>query len=431
MHPALVDEPNKKAFFNKLTFILFEIFNIKKESNFPVPDYAKELVYDALSFITPEILNNACDYVRDASTINGILVSALNQSSKDDSISILDRLFSQEHKDFKEHLKDLDSKFSDQFQLDLQKELGGTVEALVGLQKDRIPKYLVKNEGLKSYAAEAIGQPLRAELRNKKTGAPISLLTMLDKVFEKVGDSLAPSLWVDESLVYLETSFKGVVRIDRQTGKPKQSNAPNLARLFPKTPKEKAQKVKFDDYIVRKTEKNVPRYLRKLISDQTSQIAIEAFILFWAHLEKEFSQWLVSNFGEEYGEKIYNVLLPITRWVIKYPLSIAMIVFNYTIWLIASQLLKWVISKQAVEIVKDVNINIHDNAIYKGLELVLARYADELEAIRNDVIVDASVSDSDSGSDLDSDTDSASLSSPSSSASVAPSVYDLSGLDTD
>lgn len=388
LHSALEDDASKEKFFKRLSLILFDIFKINKESEFPVPDYAKELLYDTLEKITPNILHESCDLIRDASTINSILVSALNQASKEESVSILDRLFSREHKDFKEHLKDLDSKFSDQFQLDLQKELGETVEALVGLQTDRLPKYLVKNKGLKGYAAEAIGQPLRAELRNKKTGAPISLLGMLDGVFGSVSDSVAPSFWENDSLVYLDTTFKGEVKIDDQTGKPIESDVPNLARFFPITEKEKALKTKYDAYQIKKTNKNVPRYLRKLISDQTSQIAIEAFILFWAHLEKEFSQWLVTNIGEQYGEKVYNVLLPVTRWVIKYPLSIALIVFNYSIWLIASQVLKWVLSKEAEEIVKDVNINIHDNVIYKGLELVLTRYADELKKIKNDAVDD-------------------------------------------
>lgn len=413
LHPALQDEDSKKEFFNSLTLILFEIFKINKESEFPVPDYAKEFVYEIFSEITPGILNSACDHVRDASTINGILVSALNQAANEESISILDRLFTHEHKDFREHLKDLDSKFSDQFQIDLQKELGETVEALVGLQTDRLPKYLVKNEKLKSYAAEAIGQPLRAELRNKKTGTPISLLTMLDGVFAKVGDGLAPSIWVDESLVYLETSFKGEVQIDDQTGDPKISDAPNLARFFPRTKKEKALKAKYDKYQAKKTKKNVPRYLRKLINDQTSQIAIEAFILLWANLEKNLSQWLVANIGEEYGEKIYNVLLPVTRWVIKYPLSVALIIFNYSIWLIASQLLKWVLAKEAEEIVKDVNINIHDNAIYKGLELILTRYAEELTSIAD--------------SYADNDDDASVQSVPSGGAVIDPN-NDLSGI---
>lgn len=400
LHSALRDDASKDEFFKKVTLTIFEIFKIKKDTDFPVPDYAKESVYDLLTQVTPPILNDACDLIRDASTINRILVSALNQGSQEDDISILDRLFSQEHKDFKEHLKDLDSKFSDQFQSDLQEALGETVQALVGLQTDRIPKYLVKNEGLRRYAAEAISQPIRAELRNKKTGNPISLLTMLDGAFGKVSDSLAPAAWDEDNLVYFETSFKGKVQIDDQTGEPKQSAVPNLARFFPKTQKEKALKVKYDTYQDKKTKKNVPRYLRKLISDQTSQIAIEAFILFWAHLEKEFSQWLVTHIGEEYGEKVYNVLLPITRWVIKYPLSIGMIIFNYSVWLIASQVLKWVLSKEAEEIVEDVNTNIHDNAIYKGLELILDRYADELASIDNDDLSDESNVD-DSAYNLD------------------------------
>ncbi len=395
LHSALKDDANKRAFFKKLTLTIFKIFKIKKDSDFPVPDYAKETVYDLVKQSVPDLLNNACDHVRNASTIHSILVSALNQAIKDDGISILDRLFSQEHKDFKEHLKDLDSKFSDQFQSDLQEVLGRTVQALVGLQTDRIPKYLVSHEGLKNYAAEAIGQPLRSELRNKKTGNPISLLTMLDGVFEQVSDSLAPSIWEDDTLVYLETSFKGEIQVDTQTGEAKQTEAPNLARFFPKTKKEKALKSKYDAYHLRKTKKNVPRYLRKLISDQTSQIAIEAFILFWAHLEKEFSQWLVTHIGEKYGEKVYNALLPVTRWVIKYPLSVGMIIFNYSIWMIASQVLKWVLSREAEEIVNDVNINIHDNAIYKGLELILERYADELASIAEDDLSDSDSSASD------------------------------------
>lgn len=384
LHPALQDENNrvpgveiedthKKTHFKKLTGGILEKLKITKDTQFPVPRYARELFYKGLKKFIPLGLDTGYMALSNVESINQVLMTALNQAANEETVSIIDKLFLDS--DYKKRIIDLKLKFDDNFQISLQKELGEIIVALVSLQPDWLPKQLVNNETLKNYAAEAIGQSIRGQLRSSITGQPISLLTMVDKAIEKVNDSVAPSVWnaSDGRFEYKETTFAGKV-VDSGN----LNEAPNLARFFPKTVQEKEQKVKLEASLKKKAEKNVPRFLKKIISDQTDLIAVDAFIKMWEKIETSFHAWLISTFGPEHGKRASDVLLPALRWLIKKPLAIAVLIFNYTIWFIASQIPKLIINNQATKRLRDVKMHIHDNAIYHILELALNRIAEKI-----------------------------------------------------
>lgn len=381
LHPALEDElpgvrglKHKNAFFSDATKRILEIFRIDKKTNIPLPAFAWEILLDQITTHTPAGLSSIMELLHHSSTFNQALIFILNKASQEDPISIIDRLFpDSETNDFMDHLKDLDFKFDDQYQLQLENELGEMLEAVISLQPDRIPKYLIQRPDLKQFAAEAIGQTLRSQLRSNKSGQPISILTLLDKVFDSVSEIIAPAVWDPDmgKFVFYQTSLSGKVQMDSITKQALTAEEPNLVRFFPISESEKSQVNRYNKKQIRRTERNVPRFVRKMVNHQTDQIAVDLFIQFWNSFKKELYDWLIINTGKENGEELYKTVLPIARWLIKYPLAVALLIFNYTIWLIVSQALQLILNQQVQQRVEDVHVDIHDNALFHGIDFTL------------------------------------------------------------
>lgn len=372
--------PNKEDFLKKTTLNLYKILQINKYINQYVPDYLNHIVTDVFNDVVPGLLDKGIALLKNVGTINQILIYLLNKASKDeDDISIISKLFPDDINP--SSIQNLEEKFNDQYQLDLQKEIGKAIEALVGLKPDRIPKYLVSTS-LKDYASAAIGQSLRALLKDK-FDKPDSILSLLDEGIGSLSDSFAPSKWDDrqERFIFFKTNLKGKLEFDPLTKEPIAIDKPNLKRFFPSTPQEKKEADDFTDRAKKQAEKNVPSFLRKLIDEQTDQIAIETFVLIWDRFEKNLAEWIIKTFGDKYGEKIFNAVLPVVKWIIKYPIAALVLIFNYTIWIIVSQVLKFIFNNQAKNRVQDVRADIHDNVILKSLELVMEKLSEFLDSV--------------------------------------------------
>lgn len=380
LHPALQGEDQKEAFYKKLADQVFIILDIDENSELPIPDWSKGFSFEMQEKMLPNILNEITKFLCDTGTINQILISILNHVIEDKAqeAPLLQRLFP-DKKTRQAMMADLEPKFNDAYQTELQKKLAEAIEALIKMHPDRIPKLLMRSDKIKAYAGEAIGQPLREQIRDPESNTPISLLTIIDKVVGSYLNEIAPGK-LDETtgeFTYYKTTLEGDVKKD-DSGNPIETDAPNLSRFFPKTDKEKIKAKKLKAKQTKDAAKNVPKLLKHIIDHQTDQIAINAFIKKWAKLEKSLIDKMVAWFGDRYGKGISSVLLTLLRFFIKLPVGFGVLVFNYTIWLVASQILKLIFNKQAQKRAQDVGVDIHDNVVLRMTEKVVDQYAQAL-----------------------------------------------------
>lgn len=381
LHPAADDdEASKEKFFDGLADKVFKILGIDENSEFPIPDWTKGFSFQMQEKMLPDILNAATKYLCEEGTINQILLSVLNHVNDDHKkeTPLLQRLFP-DNQTHKMTMADLDPKFSDKYQTELQQELAKAIEALIKMHPDTIPNLLMRSDRIKAYAAQAVGQPLREQIRDAESDKPISLLTIIDKVVGSYIDEIAPGK-IDEmtgDFVYFKTTLEGKIKKD-DSDTPIETDAPNLSRFFPKTDDEKQRADKFQKQQARNAAKNVPKLLRHIIDHQTDQIAIKAFIKTWAKFERKVTDKMVAWFGDRYGKRIHQFLLPVLRLLIKYPIALGVLIFNYTVWLVVSQIIKLIFNNQAKKRAQDVAVKIHDNAVLRITEKVIDRFAEAL-----------------------------------------------------
>lgn len=337
LHPALRGEEDKKASLNDLTQKTFEIFRITKESKFPVPKFARGMFYQGLEKITPVAIDTVCTHASKIETINQMLITVLNQIAEKKNESPMERLFASDKKE-----EEFKADYNDSFQQELQKEFGELLVAVVGLQPSWLPKKLIEDPWLKEVASEALGQSLRKFLQDNN-----SLLTILEEAVGKLCEAIAPG-----------------------------GDTSQLKQFFPKTAEEIKQKQENNAIKAQEAEDNIPRVLRALIEGQTDRVAVDAFIKVWDAFEAQMEEWLLTNFGEKHGGNINSILVPVFRFLVKLPLTVGVLIFNYTIWLIASQILKFIIESD--KRIKDLEADIHDNAIYHGVTQMLTHFVDKL-----------------------------------------------------
>lgn len=392
LHPALEEDQQatttvrvkRNEHFENLALSIFNLFNINGIIESAIPDYAQKLCFELIKILAPMGLDAFYKNVSDADTINSTFISLLNKKADKDSVSIIDKLFPEEENDYKLGKKDLKPKFDNNFQKALQKNIGDALVAMIGMQKDWLPMQLVESESLRESAAEAIGQLIGEIFRDPVSGNPVSLLTILDNSLKGVLDNTAPAVW-NETKGQFEYKDIGFDR------KLQSANLKDTPRLFPKDDAEKAIKDAVEDRQKKRAEKNVFKYLKKIISDQTDQMMVEAFINKWEDFEISLHDSLVSSFGEEYGGITSDILIPTIRWMIKFPLTVGVLIFNYTVWFIVSQILTLIFNDQAKKRMKDVSMEIHDNAIYPVLDLVINRYSHHFAQVVSQIPVPASV----------------------------------------
>lgn len=379
LHPALQDATKKENFFKELGDKVFTILDIDK-NEVPIPDFIKGHCFKMFEeLLLPYFLKNTTKHLCDAGTINKILLSILNHVIEENALepSLLQKLFP-DNKTHKIMMANLDPKFNDAYQTELQQELAKAIESLIKMHPDIIPNLLMRSDSIKAFAAEAVGQPLREQIRDAETNTPLSLLEIIDKVAGSYVDEIAPGK-SDEAtgnFVYYKTSLEGKIRKD-DSGSPIESDAPNLSRYFPK-PMQKTRAEDFKKAQKKSAMKNVPRLLRQIIDHQTDQIAIKAFTKFWPNFEKKLMDKMVDWFGNQCGKRISCLILPIIRLLMKYPIALGILIFNYSIWVVVSPILKLAFNSQAEKRAKDVAVDIHDNAVLRITEQVIDRYAKAL-----------------------------------------------------
>lgn len=366
LHPAVLEGQGKDDFFKKISHQIFQIIGVSDKSYLPIPEFLKKTTWKLVEDkLVPMMLVQAIDAARKPSNLNKIIVAALQDSVdvvKKDEDSFLAALLPNED-ELKERIKSYDLRFKDAYQIKLEERIGGVLDAVIQPRGKSIPRCLLnmKLNGKRVFhdkTATVIGQPLRTIFRDEE-GLPVSTLKLLDTVMGSMADSIVEVEWSDRQnkIVYPKTEFDGK-KVVGEDGAVEYVERPNLAKIFPKTEQEKKMAAELEKVERKKSEKEVPYILRKVISQEAKRFVTNKFKQSWDLFEAKFKARCPN---------VSKVIGPILAFLIKPILYAFVFLLDVCIWLIVNAVLKLVLNKQIEKYAQDTNVDVYDNMIYQNL----------------------------------------------------------------
>lgn len=380
LHPAVKEGEGRTDFYKELSQSIFQIIGISQNSYLPIPEFFKKTAWKLIEDkLMPKILNLSIDAARKPTNLNKMLVSALQDSVdvvKQDENSFLAKLLPNED-ELDERIKSYNPRFKDSYQQQLEGSTGKLLDSVINLQGRSIPRCLLNikfkgNRILLEPAARAMGQPIRSIFRDEED-RPVSSLQLLNRVMGIAADSVVEVEWNEREnkIVYPKTGFDGTKLPEND----EYVERPNLTKFFPKTEQEKSMAADLERRERKKAEQEVPFYLKKIISNEAKQYVRNKFVKKWDLLEAKL---------KEKCPNLSKVLVPILSFLIKLPLLIAVYILDVCIWCVVDALLRLVLSKQIAKYAKDANVDVHDNMIYKMLELGMGKIVESMEQMHGE-----------------------------------------------
>lgn len=379
LHPAVPEGPAKENFFKNLSHQVFQIIGISDKSYLPIPDFLKTSVWRLIeNKLIPLMLVLATNAAKDPSNLNKMIIASLQNSvdaAKQDEDSVLARLFPDEDA-FDKRLKSYEPRFKDAYQTKLEKRIGGVMDALIQPRKGSIPRSLLNikirgNRVFHSKTASVIGQTFRSIFRDEKN-RPVSTLDLLNIAMGLIADSVVEVEWSERAkkIVYPKTGFDGKKVVGDGA---KYVQRPTLTRFFPKTDQEKTMASALERRERKRAEKEVPYYLRKIISIEAKRLIKDKFLQSWDLFEAKF---------KKNSPTLSKVLVPMLTFLVKLPILVTVVFFlDVCVWCIVNAILKLVLSKQIEKYAQDTNVDVYDNVIYQILEYGMGKIAEGIGTV--------------------------------------------------
>lgn len=375
LHPAVRGGAAKDEFFKKWSHQIFQVTGISEKSYLPIPEFLKGWLWNLIQdTIVPKILVKAMDAARKPTNLNKLIVAAIKDSAdavKNDEDSVWAKLIPDEDA---QRTSNSSLRFNDSYQSKLEEGIAGIFDAVIQPQGNSIPRFLMnikvkEKRPFLDKTATAVGQAFRGAILRNPQGQPVPTLELLNTAMGLMADSMAEVEWSDsqDKVVFPKTDFEGK-KIPPQNGTVEYTERPNLNRFFPKTEEEKraAEAIELKDR--KQAAKDVPHYLRKVISKETKSFVADKFLESWNKFEAKF---------KEKCPTLYKIIMPILTFLVKIPLRFTIVLFlDMCIWCIVNAVLKLVLSKQIEKYAQDTNVDAYDNMLHKGVEFVMDKIAE-------------------------------------------------------
>lgn len=333
LNPGAKDAAGKDEFMRTWAHSVTRLVGLNESTPLPIPQLVRApLIAGVEEKLLPLLLMIIFESATDPTTLNKALLSLFDR---------LDNAIAEEVPE-----EEPRRKFNDEYQGSLENVMGELTQALVRLQPGKMPRLLMAIKSMRKWAGEAMGQPLREQLRIS-VDTPRPLLELVNAGLEIINEKLKPD-------------DKGCFPL-----------------FFPSTEEEKeiAKQTMLRDR--RRAEAEVPTRLHKVINHQTDKMMRDLNKRTWKKIEDAVCRWIEKVFGR-YAEKAKKILIPILKVCVGYPLKGILFAFRYLIWVPIRAVLSFYIRSQSQERVKDVELPIHDNLAYHIIHDAMERLTKEI-----------------------------------------------------
>lgn len=373
LHSAVREGKERDDFFKKLSHQIFKIIGVTEKTYLPIPGFLKKSVWPLIEDkLIPLMLVKAMEVAKEPSNLNKMIVAAMLKSEealKDNEDSIWSKLMPDENQ------ANLSPQYQDAYQSKLDARIKGVIDAVTQLREKSFARKImnVKVQGMPvlDKAATAVGQSFRAVFRDENY-RHIPTLDLLDTLMGVISDSIVEVEWEENKIVYPKTEFDGRKSIT-SNGSVEYVQKPCLAKIFPKTEQEKNMAETLAKEARRKAKKEVPYYLRTVISAQAKSFLRDQFLQSCNRLEAKL---------KEKCPNLSKVLLPLFTFLIKIPLVFTVIfLLDGLIWIVVNIIFQAALGEQIKKYTKDANVDVYDNLIYKYLDFGMNKVVENIEQV--------------------------------------------------
>ncbi|KAF3362774.1 hypothetical protein PHSC3_000633 [Chlamydiales bacterium STE3] len=341
LHPALADKnlEERAKFFEKFSEDLFEIIGVGKETNLPIPHFLKEPLWELFqNELVPLLLLELFETIQNPHNLNLMLISLFEQinSGRDNvDVTISDGQLVIEN---------------DDDQKKLEKTSADLIQALVQMQPSALTRLALKNAKVKSLVGQAVGQPLRAMIKEK------TLIKIIDDLLVSLAPSLHPGRWDPVLGNYIYEDQKG-----------QETLTPKFTHLFPMTEWEKYTHEKDEIEAQKRAEKQVVRDIAHTMENQMQYIFLGTIRSIWAG----FRKYLDKGLDKLHSSRLKRWINAFLDGVANYLIRPILVIMTFPILFAIKRLLRFYFVHQSTIRVEDVNHKIHQNALYRAIDEII------------------------------------------------------------